>query len=111
MTTTVAVLIEGTFAAATATPTTGAYYLSDQCTTALDKITCTNESAGAATATVQLASADGALTQSISKVILPGASWPFPDVVGQVLAIGGKVTVTCPTANAIKARISGRKFT
>lgn len=106
MTTTIAVLLEGTFATAT-----GVSYTSDQCVTALDKVTCTNESAGTATATVQLLSADGALAQSFSKALPAGGSWPFPDVVGHTLAIGGKVNVLCPTANAIKARISGRKFT
>lgn len=105
MTTTVAVLLEGTFATAG-----GVSYTSDQCVTALDKLTCTNESAGIATATVQLVSPDGAL-QSFSKAIPAGGSWPFPDVVGHTLASGGKVNVLCPTASAIKARISGRKFT
>lgn len=111
MTTTVAVLIEGTFAAATATPTTGAYYLSDQCTTAVDKITCTNEGAATATATAQLVSPDGSSTQSFVKALIVGASWPFPDIVGHTLAAGGKLTVTCPTASTIKVRASGRKFT
>lgn len=106
MTTTVAALLEGTFATAT-----GVSYTSDQCTTALDKVTCTNESAGTATATVQLLSPDGTLSQSFSKALVAGASWPFPDVVGHTLANGGKINVLCPTANAIKARISGRKFT
>lgn len=106
MTTIVAVLLEGAFA----TPT-GISYTADQCVAALDKVTCTNESASAATATVQLVSPDGTLTQSFSKAIQPGASWPFPDVVGHTLANGGKVNVLCPNANAVKARISGRKFT
>ena len=108
MTTTVAVLLEGTFATAS-----GISYTSNLCSTAIDKVTCTNESSpgAAATATVELLSPDGTLTQSYSKVIQPGASWPFPDVVGHTLGNGGKVTVSCPTANAIKARISGRKFT
>lgn len=106
MTTTIAVLLEPAFATAT-----GVSYTSDQCTTAIDKITCTNEAAAVATATVRLLSPDGAQIQSFSKAIQPGASWPFPDVVGHTLAAGGKLTVLCPTANAIKARASGRKFT
>jgi hypothetical protein len=108
MTTTVAVLLEGTFA----TPT-GVSYTSNLCTTAIDKVTCTNESSpgAAATVTAELFSPDGALTQSFTKTIQPGASWPFPDVVGHMLDIGGKITISCPTANAIKVRISGRKFT
>lgn len=110
MTTTVSVLLEGTFVTATAA---GAFYLSDQCVTALDKVTCTNESSPGvvATVTAQLLSPDGTLTQSYVKAIQPGASWPFPDIVGHMLAVGGKLTFTCPTANAIKARLSGRKFT
>jgi|GEM_PF-5273623 len=113
MTTTVAVLIEGTFAAATASPSVGAYYLSDQCTTNIDKLTCTNESSPGvtATATVQLFAPDGTSTQTFAKTLGAGAEWPFPNIVGQVLASGGKMTVTCPTANAIKVRSSGRKFT
>ena len=111
MTTTPTVLIEGTFAAATATPTTGAYYLSDQCTTAVDKLTCTNEGAATATATAQLYGPDGALVQTYAKALVVGASWPFPDVVGHIIANGGKLTITCPTANTIKVRASGRKFT
>lgn len=106
MTTTVAVLLEATFA----TPA-GVSYTSDQCISALDKVTCTNESAGAATATVQLLSPDGTQIQSFVKTIQPAASWPWPDIVGHTLAVGGKAVVSCPTANAIKARISGRKFT
>lgn len=106
MTTTVAVLLEPTVATAP-----GVSYTSDQCVTAIDKITCTNESAGTATATVQLLSADGSQVQSFSKAIPAGASWPFPEVVGHTLAVGGKLNVQCPTVNAIKARASGRKFT
>lgn len=112
MTATVAVLIEGTFAAATAAPGTGAYYLSDQCATAVDKLTCTNEGVATATATAQLYGPDGALVQNYVKTIVAGAPpWPFPDVVGHIIASGGKLTVTCPTANTIKVRASGRKFT
>ncbi len=111
MTTTPAVLIEGTFAAATATASVGAYYLSDQCPTAVDKLTCTNEGAATATATAQLFSPDGALVQTYTKTLTVGQSWPFPDVVGHIIASGGKLTVTCPTANTIKVRASGRKFT
>ena len=111
MTTAVAVLIEGTFAAATASVSVGAYYLSDQCLTAVDKLTCTNEGAATATATAQLFGPDGVLVQSYAKALIVGASWPFPDVVGHIIANGGKLTVTCPTADTIKVRASGRKFT
>lgn len=108
MTTTVAVLLEATFA----TPA-GVSYTSDQCITALDKVTCTNESAPpvAATATIQLLSPDGTAIQSFVKTLLPGASWPWPEIVGHTLDNGGKAVISCPTASTVKARISGRKFT
>lgn len=106
MTTTVAVLLEGAFATSA-----GISYTADQCVAALDKVTCTNESSAIATATVQLVSPNGANLQSFSKAIQPGQSWPFPDVVGHILDNGGKVAVLCATPSAIKARISGRKFT
>ncbi len=105
MTTTVAVLLEGTFATAT-----GAVYSSDGCVTAVDKLTATNESEAIATITVQLVSPDGA-TASYSKSLQPGATWPFPEVVGHILAAGGKLAMVCPTASAIRVRASGRQFT
>lgn len=106
MTTTVSVLLEGIFATAG-----GVIYPSDNCVTAIDKLTATNESASTAVATVQLLSPDASQLESFTKSIQPGATWPFPDVVGHVLAIGGSMKIICPTANAIKARASGRKFT
>lgn len=106
MTTTIAVLIEPEFVDAT-----GLTYTSDNCLTSLDKVTVTNEGATSAVATVKLYAPDGTRVQSYAKTVLPGASWSFPDVVGHVLEIGGKVNVSCPTASTIKPRISGRKFT
>jgi hypothetical protein len=106
MTTTVAVLLEPVFATIT-----GVAYTSDNCLTALDKVTATNESGAIATATVQLLSSDGSQIQSFAKAIAPSASWPFPDVVGHVLASGGKLNIMCPTPSAIKVRASGRQFT
>lgn len=106
MTTTVIVLLEGTLAT-----TAGVGKVASEGVTAIDKITATNEAAAAAVATVQLISPDGTLTQAFSKTIQPGAAWPFPEVAGHVLAIGGKINVLSPAANAIRVRISGRQFT
>jgi len=106
MTTTVAVLLEPVFG----TPT-GASYVSDGCITAIDKITATNEGATVATATVQLLSPDGTQTVSFTKSLAPGTTWSFPDVVGHTINAGGKMNVISPTANAVKFRASGRKFT
>lgn len=106
MTTTVAVLLEGTFATAG-----GVTYTSDNCVTAIDKLTGTNEAGANAVATVALYSPDGTELESIVKTITPGQTWPFPEVVGHVLASGGKMVISCPTVSAIKCRSSGRKFT
>lgn len=106
MTTTVAVLIEGTFATAA-----GVTYTSDNCVTAIDKVTGTNESAANAVATVALYSPDGAQIESFAKSIVPEQTWTYPEVVGHVLALGGQIVISCPTLNAIKVRSSGRQFT
>jgi hypothetical protein len=107
MSTLVTVLLEGTLATAS-----GVAYTSTNCVSTIDTITAGNESAAVAVATVQLISPDGTLIASFSKSIQPGTSWPFSlDVRGQVIASGGKINVLCPTANAIRVRISGRQFT
>lgn len=106
MTTTVATLLEPTFGTAVGVP-----YLSDGCVTTIDKLTATNEGAALAVAAVQLLSPDGSQTVSFTKSLLPGATWPFPEVVGHTISAGGKMNVISPTANAIKFRASGRKFT
>lgn len=100
-----AVLLEPTFAT-----TSGISYTSDQVVSQLDRPTATNESASVATVTVKIASPDGAQVQTYKKSIQSGAAWPFPEFAGHILAIGGKITFSCPTASAINIRISGRKF-
>lgn len=106
MTTTVAVLLEATFATAN-----GAAYTSSGCITAIDKLTATNESGAIATVTAQLISPDGTRTASFAKTLPAGATWPFPEVVGHTLAAGGKLIMTCPNADAVRVRASGRQFT
>jgi len=107
MTTTVTVLQEAIFAT-----TTGTAYTSTDCVTALDKVTATNESTDIATITAQLLSPDGASIATYKKALQPGATWPFAlELVGHTLAAGGKLNMICPTANAIRWRASGRKFT
>jgi hypothetical protein len=106
MTTTVAVLLEAAFA----TPT-GVIYSSEGCITAIDKLTATNDSEAIATITAQLISPDGAQIVSYKKALQPGATWPFPELVGHTLAAGGKLSAICPDADAIVVRASGRQFT
>lgn len=106
MTTTVAVLLEGTFATAT-----GAVYSSSGCITAVDKLTATNETEAIAPVTAQLVSPDGSQTASFTKSLAAGATWPFPEVVGHTLADGGKLVMISSSANAVRVRASGRQFT
>lgn len=106
MTTTLAVLLEAAFGTAG-----GIAYTSDNCVTSIDKLTATNESAAGAPATAALYSPDGAQVESITKTVMPGQTWTFPEVVGHVLDAGGRLVVSCATANAVKFRASGRKFT
>jgi hypothetical protein len=106
MTTTVAVLLEGVFAT-----TAGANYTSKDSVTSIDKLTATNESALITTVTAQLMSPDGSQVASYKKALSPGATWPFPEVVGHVLADGGSLKMICPADNSIRVRASGRQFT
>jgi len=106
MTTTVAVLLEATFATAS-----GAPYLSDGCVTAIDKLTATNEGTAIVTVTAELVSPDGGQIASFAKALAVGATWPFPEVVGHTLAAGGKLNMRCPTESAVRVRASGRQFT
>lgn len=106
MTTTVSVLLEAAFASPG-----GAIYTSKDCVTSIDKLTATNESALTMTVTAQLTSPDGSRSATYKKALTPGATWPFPDVIGHVLAAGGALSMICPTDNSVRVRASGRQFT
>lgn len=106
MTTTPVVLLDGLVA----TPT-GVEYTSENCQTTIDTMGVVNVSGSSAVATVTLSAPGGTDTFAISKTVLPGKSWPFPEIVGHLLESGGKVNVACPTAAAMKVRANGRKFT
>ncbi len=113
MTTTPAVLIKPKLAETAETT----QYLSDNCATAIDKLTAVNTGASNATITVHLVTAGGAAAGAVnefSKVLTPkgtaGASWPFPEIVGHLLDPGDVVS-TIASAATISIRASGRKFT
>lgn len=109
MTTTPAVLIKPKLAEATETQ----QYLSDNCKTAIDKFTAVNTGASNATLTVHLVSSGGAAAGAVnafSKTLAPGASWPFPDLVGHLLDLGDTIS-TIASAATISIRASGRQFT
>lgn len=111
MTTTVKVLIQPKLAETAETvqyPTTTA----DAVKTSIDKLTAVNTSGANATITVHLVPSGGAAgpANAFSKTLAPGASWPFPEVVGHVLEAGDAIS-TIATAAGVSIRASGRQFT
>lgn len=90
-------------------------YSSDNCMTAIDKITAVNVTGVNATITVNLVPPAGAVgganTITITKTVAPGYPYLFPEIVGHVLAIGGTIWTKAGTAAAIAIRGSGRKIT
>lgn len=87
-------------------------YTSDNCKTAIDKLTAVNTGAANVTITVHLVPSGGAagVANAFSKTLAAGASWPFPDVVGHVLETGDTIS-TIASAATISIRASGRQFT
>lgn len=109
MTTTIKALIEAKFAESAETP----QYTSDNCKTAIDKFTATNITGANATLTVHVVPSGGGpvTSNAIVKVIAPGATWTFPEIVGHSLEAGDFLSTLASTANAIWIRASGRQFT
>lgn len=109
MTTLIKTLIQAKFAEAVET----SQYPSDNCKTAVDKFTATNISGANATLTVHMVPLGGAAATSnaITKVIAPGATWTFPEIVGHSLEAGDVLSTLASAANAIWIRASGRQFT
>lgn len=109
MTTTIVTLIQPKFAETAET----VQYTSDNCKTAIDKLTATNNSGANATITVHQVPASGAAATSnaIVKVLAPGQTWPFPEIVGHNMEAGDALSTIASAASAIWIRASGRKFT
>jgi hypothetical protein len=111
MTTTPSVLFEAKLAENVDT----LQYSSDNCTTAIDKLTATNVTGANVTLTAYLVAPGGAVgasnTITITKTVAPGVPYLFPEIVGHVLASGGSIWTKAGTAAAISIRGSGRKIT
>jgi hypothetical protein len=108
MTTTPKVLI----ASKTAETTETSQYTANNCKATIDKFTATNNGATNATLTVHLitAGSDVSHAHTISKTIVPGDTWPFPNLVGQNLESGDSISTLSPSGT-ITIRASGREFT
>lgn len=110
MTTTPKVLIEPKLAENALTK----QYESDNCKTAIDKLTAVNVTGSNATITFHLVEPGGTATSSNALdpvTVAPGKGWPFPLAVGHMLEAGGSIWSIAGTASAISIRASGRQFT
>jgi hypothetical protein len=90
------------------------YTVPNTVTTIIDKFTCTNYSAGAATITVHLVGqGDNAVDFNIvtkSKALQAGEVYTFPEMVGQILSSGTFISTIANTADAVNIRVSGREI-
>ena len=111
MTVTVKVLIPAKFAENSQTT----QYTASGVTAIIDKFTATNISGSAATISVNLVTTAGSAgnTNLITKTKTLQASevYTFPELVGQVLAVGDFISTIAGTASAINIRVSGREVT
>jgi hypothetical protein len=71
------------------------YYTSTNIKTRIDKLSITNPTGSAATATLYLVPAAGAAnagtTITSAKSVAPGETWNCPDMVSQILLAGGTI--------------------
>jgi hypothetical protein len=111
MTVTVKVLVPAKFAENSQTT----QYTATGVTAIIDKFTATNISGSAATISVNLVTVSGSAgnTNLITKTKTLQASevYTFPELVGQVLAVGDFISTIAGTASAINIRVSGREVT
>ena len=111
MTVTVKVLIPATIASNSQTT----YYTATGVKAIIDKMTCTNYSAAAATLSINLVtSGDTAGNQNLivkTKTLQAGECYTCPEVVGASLDAGGFISTIAGTATAINIRASGREVT
>lgn len=81
----------------------------------IDKVTVTNVTAGALTATVRMVASGGTAgtsnTVMSAKTLAAGECYTCPEVVGQILNSGDFVSALASANTAIVVRISGREIT
>lgn len=90
-------------------------YTASGVTAIIDKFTATNYSAAAATISVNLLNPSGTAGNDNlivkTKTLQASETYTFPELVGQVLAVGGIISTIAGTASAINIRVSGREVT
>lgn len=109
MTTTPKVAFEAKFAEAAETE----QYKATNCKASIDKLSATNTDIVNQTLTVHLVPPGGAAgpSNAITKQIAPGATWPFPEIVGHTLESGGAISTIASVASKVWIRASIREFT
>ena len=90
-------------------------YTASNCKTSIDKFTGTNVSGGNVLMSVYLVVSGGVAGNSnaiyLNRSIVPGETYDFPGLVGQVLESGGFIVVSVSGANSIVVSAAGREFT
>ncbi len=98
-----------------ATTSISPVYTAVNCKTSIDKFTGTNVSGGNILVSVYLAPSGGSAGVGnaiyLNRSIVPGETYEFPAMVGQVLEAGGFISVVASGASAIVLSASGREFT
>jgi hypothetical protein len=108
MTTTPKALFEAKFAEVTET----SQYAANNCKASIDKLTATNVGTSNETITFHIIPPAGTLgpSNAVTKQLAPGATWPFPELVGHILENGGALSSSASNVGKIWIRGSGREF-
>lgn len=81
----------------------------------IDKFTATNYDTVARTISVNLCGAGDSVGDANlivkAKTLQPGATYTFPELVGQTLGPGGFISTIASNATGVNIRASGREFT
>ena len=83
--------------------------------TIIDKFTVTNNSSSSATFNCNLPASGDSATDSNkvlnNRIIIPGETYACPELVGQILEIGGSISTIASAASALTISASGREIT
>jgi len=89
-------------------------YVATGVTTIIDKFTATNFSSGMVSVSVNLGAAGAATGNSNlivkTRMLQPGETYTFPEIVGHTLPSGGFVSTLASSAAAVNLRASGREI-
>lgn len=88
-------------------------YTAVLCKAIIDKFTATNTSGGNASITVNLIGGGGASVSNliVTRTILPGEVYTFPELVGHVIEASGVISTLASASAALTIRVSGREIT